>query len=374
MKKIGILTHFRHYNYGTVLQAYALEHFLNKEFECKAELIDYLAKNEYVGKKLLITRFKRLGIYIKYLYKYFVIYKNRHNENIKSREFNDFFEKRMVLSDKKTDMTESLSAICNEYDAIMIGSDQTWNPYVSTKGEYLLEYLKNESVSKLSYAPSLGTGKIPKEYIERYKSALSDFKALSLRERGGAEYLSDLLGRHVDFVLDPTLLLTKEDWAEIEEPIDIKEPYLLTYFLGDNKYHRQAAEKIAKEKKLKVVALPISYLEMKNKGINKQYVGPGGFISLIKNASFVCTDSFHGTMFSINFQKDFVSFPKRNDMDINSDNNRLYDALEVLGLRDRLGDKEEIVTMSIDYSEVNKKLEALRHSSKEYLKYAISLI
>ena len=373
-KKIGILTFHRYYNYGTALQAYALQNFISQNYNCEVELIDYLAKNEYVGKKLLITRLRRLGTYIVNFSRYYSIYKNRQNQAQKVQKFNDFFENQMVLSDQNADVVDDLPDICKNYDAVMIGSDQTWNPFVSTKGVFLLEYLDGKTVKKLSYAPSIGISKIPEEYIERYKNALSDFEMLSCRERCGAEFLSDLLKRNVECVLDPTLLLKPSDWEKIAATVDVREPYLLTYFLGDNKAHRKAVEKIAAEKNLKIVALPVSYLEINNKNINKQYVGPCEFISLFKNAAFVCTDSFHGTMFSINFGKDFMSFPKRNDVDINSDNNRLYDALKVFGLENRLGIKGRTVTEPIDYEKVNAKLAELRESSKQYLDHSINLI
>ena len=374
MNQIGILTFCRYYNYGTALQAYALQHFVSQNFDCEAELVDYLERNEYVGKKLLLTRIKRFPTYIKNFKKIYIQRKNANNQAVKNRAFDEFFNTSMVLSKEKADTIEGLTDICGKYDAVMVGSDQTWNPFVASKGQFLLDYLDGDKIAKLAYAPSIGIGKIPEEYRERYKKALFQFKALSCRERGGAAFLSDLIGKKVEFVLDPTLLLHPEDWEEIATPVDIKEPYHLTYFLGYNKAHRKAAERIAREKNLKIVALPVSYLEIQNKNIDKQYVGPGGFISLIKNASFVCTDSFHGTMFSINFERDFASFPKRNDADVNSDNNRLYDALSVLGLEDRLWVGGSGNCSSVDYSEVSERLSKLRESSECYLNSAMALL
>lgn len=374
MKTIGILTYHRYYNYGTALQAYALQNYIARNFDCKAELIDYLTKNEFVGKKLLLTRLKRLGVYIKDFSKYYTLHKSRGGADQKVAAFDCFFQNDMVMSSEFTDSIDGLKSLCEQYDAVMIGSDQTWNPYVAGKKEFLLDYLESGSVTKLAYAPSLGMGKVPDAFTETYKHALSDFKALSCRERGGTRVLTELLGRDVEFVLDPTLLLTPSDWEKFAQPVEVRKPYLLTYFLGDNKAHRKVAERIAAEKNLQIVALPASYLEMKNKSIDLQYVGPGGFISLVKNASFVCTDSFHGTMFSINFGREFMSFPKRNDADFNSDNNRLYDALDVFGLQDRLGVGGKLSLELIDYEVVNEKLSALRKSSAEYLEKAIAMV
>jgi len=350
-----------------------LQKYTSHKLDCDAELIDYTARNEYVGKRLIFTRIKRFGTYLRNASKYYTLYRNQQNQAIKCRAFDAFFEKHLTVSEKKADTLEGVAAVCAQYGALMIGSDQTWNPFVSTKGAFLLDYLDTPAV-KLAYAPSLGIGKIPAEHEERYKRALSDFQALSCRERGGAAYLSELVGRPVSFVLDPTLLLTPADWEQIAEPVAIGEPYLLTYFLGDNKAHRREAKRIAAEKNLKIVSLPVSYLEMWDKQAIKKYVGPGGFISLIKNASFICTDSFHGTMFSINFGRDFVSFPKRDDAEANSDNNRLYDALDVFGLQNRLFLKGTAESGAIDYASVHAKLTALRASSHAYLQKAVSCI
>jgi len=374
MKKIGILTFHKYYNYGTALQAYALQRFLDKNYDCETQLIDYIPRNNFLGKKLLLTRIKRIGTYIKAFSKFYTLHTNRNNQAKKVAKFDEFFETAMVFSKQKADSIENLPAVCEQYDAVMVGSDQTWNPFVANNGAFLLDYLDGKKVKKLTYAPSIGISKIPEQWIPRYKNALSDFRALSCRERDGAAFLSELLGREVALVVDPTLLLTPADWEEIATPVDVKEPYLLTYFLGDNKAHRKAVSKIAKERNLKVVALPVSYLEIKNKSTDRQYVGPGGFISLIKNASFVCTDSFHGTMFSINFGKDFMSFPKRDDVTVNSDNNRLYDALKILGLESRLGIGGKITTQAIDYSVVNERIGQLRETSRDYLNKTISLI
>lgn len=374
MKRIGILTFHKYYNYGTALQAYALQQFVDKNFDCETELIDYIPRNDFVGKKLLLTRIKRLGTYLKEFSKCYTLYMNRRNQSKKVSAFNEFFKKFMVFSEERADCIENLTTVCEKYDAVMVGSDQTWNPFVAANGAFLLDYFDGQKVAKLTYAPSIGISKIPDEWIPRFKNALSDFKALSCRERAGAAFFSELLDQEVSFVVDPTLLLTPADWEKITTPEEVDEPYLLTYFLGDNKSHRKAVERIAAEKNLKIVSLPVSYLEIKSKKIDRRYVGPGGFISLIKNASFVCTDSFHGTMFSINFGRDFMSFPKRDDADANSDNSRLYDALKIFGLEERLGICGKFTTECIDYSSVNKKLAQLRKSSKDYLQKAIKFV
>lgn len=373
MRSLGILTYHKYYNYGTMLQAYALCKAIQNNFDCTAEIIDFMPKNDYVGKKLVLTRFKRIFTYIKDFDKYYNLYKFKDCELKKQAEFDKFYKNNLKVSNERFYNYESLKKQCEKYQAVMIGSDQTWNPYVSRWRDFLLEFLSEKETVKLSYAPSIGTGKIPEEYREIFKRALSEFSALSCREEGGAKILSELLGKTVSPVLDPTLLLKPEEWEKVSSDFTFEKPYLLTYFLGDNPEHRKTAENIAKQKGLEIRAIPMSYLEMKNRKIRKETVGPDGFISLIKNADFICTDSFHGTMFSVNFKKNFLSFQKRKSTDINSDNNRLSDALKTFGLENRLCLSSPDLS-DIDYSNAEKILEEKRAKSYSYLKTAIDLI
>ena len=374
MKKIGILTYHKQYNYGTVLQAYALQKYISNKFDVDIEIIDYTAKNEYVGKKLFLTRVKRIGFYISHLSKYIILYLNKNNQRKRIEEFEQFFLKDLVMSAKSLETQKEIANYCKKYDAIIIGSDQTWNPYVGQVEDFLINYITNEKIIKLSYAPSIGIKRIPDDYKDLYAEALSKFKALSCREFQGAKNLSSILNRNVEFVLDPTLLLNKDQWGAVASEVFIKDPYLLVYFLGDNKEYRKFVEKIALMKGLKIVALPMSYLEMKKENIDKQYVGPKSFLSLVKNAALICTDSFHGTMFSINFEKQFIVFPKRSNKDIKSDNSRIYDALKVFDLEDCLWNGASFIIKNIDYVEVNQKLEKLRNMSYKYLEKALSII
>ncbi len=371
MSKIGILTYHHYYNYGTALQAYALEHYISKKIGCDVEIIDFILADEYVGRRLLFIRAKRMITYLRHFKKYYTLWKGRDAQKNVQECFEKFFREYFNVSERRVMEMNGLQEVCKDYSAIMIGSDQTWNPYVSGWRYFLLDFLE-DGIDKICYAPSLGTGKIPAEYKEEYFNALSDFKALSCREQGGAAFLTDFLQRRVESVLDPTLLLTQEDWKALSEERKSEEPYLLTYFLGDNLEYRKVAKKIAKENGLKIIALPMSYHEMCDKKLEKQFVGPKGFITLICNASFICTDSFHGTMFAINFEKQFLSFVKRNDEEIDSDNNRLYDALHMFGLESRMVKNGLVDGTIIDYDIVRKKLSQYRKKSHDYLSNTVS--
>ena len=151
------------------------------------------------------------------------------------------------------------------------------------------------------------------------------------------------------------------------------------YFLGDVKEHRQFVHNLANKTGFKVVSIPVSYLDIADSLFEKKWVGPEGFLSLIKNAKYVCTDSFHGTMFSINFGVNFYSFCKKKDVEKKSENSRLYSSLELLGLSDRLitdaTENSALTNLSdIDYHEVNIKLERERIRSLSYLREMLAKI
>lgn len=144
----------------------------------------------------------------------------------------------------------------------------------------------------------------------------------------------------------------------------------MVYFLGEKSEHRRAVEKIQKLTNWKIISLPAAYLEMENNDYKKVWGGPKEFLSLIRGAALICTDSFHGTMFSINFQRNFFSFCKSSDSEESSENSRLYSALNIFGLSNRIIHNMDNLTaedISIDYKNVIPILEEQRRDSIEYL-------
>ena len=368
---VGILTYHHSDNYGTELQALALEKYLNEVLGVNGELIDFRPTNSYHGRKLFITRVKRLFYYLIHIDKILTIFINSQSLSDRSQRIISFSDKELHLSAKPCCSIDELSDACIEFDTVLVGSDQTWNPNVSQWKAFLLDYLDTPNIRKIAYGPSLGTGAVPPEFEELYKEALKGFSYVSCRDVSGAVFLSRLLGKPVPVVLDPTLLFDWEWWSRFSRPICQNKPYVLTYFLGDNKNHRNVVREIARRNNYEIIAIPMSFREMKDKGITKKYCGPGEFLSLIKNAALVCTDSFHGTIFSINFNTNFISFPKRKDKDKDSDNQRLYDILSLFSLSDRLYDMTSVPSVQTDFSVANKTLETMRIESGLYLKKAI---
>ena len=331
MKTIGIITYHHYYNYGTMLQAYALQKKIDLLGYC-SELIDFKQNNTPSTLQLLGIRLRRLPAYIK-------------------------------------ELKENPPA----YDGYIVGSDQTWNPYVANNPEAFYLTFVTDSRKKGSYAPSLAVSHLNEQQKTMFRKRLQDFRFLSCRESAGAKLLEEAIGKPVVNVIDPTLLLNKSEWETVitEEPVG--EKYILTYFLGEVKEHRDFVHELARRTGLKVIAIPVSYMDIIDPTFEKHWVGPDKFLSLIKNAEYVCTDSFHGTMFSINLGVDFFSFCKTKDAEKSSENSRLYSALELFGLSSRLvnGDNQEKLLCElpqIDYECVQVLLNNEREQAEVYLR------
>jgi len=248
-------------------------------------------------------------------------------------------------------------------------SDQVWNP-CNLHGSSIYFLTFAEKHKRIAFAPSFGVSEIKAEYVERYKEWLSGMHRLSVREDDGAKIIKELTGRDAPVLVDPTMLLTKEKWLSIAKPAKNKPQgrYLLTYFLGGipAKYKRQI-ENIVKENDLEVINLG----DVREKETYE--TGPSEFIDYINSCSIFCTDSFHGTVFSILFQKPFIVYE------------RMGSALSMYSRIDTLLNKfdlncrkaENIRTneqaFNIDYSHVPPILEAERNKALNYLKEALNV-
>lgn len=366
MKSIGIITYHHYYNYGTMLQALALQ---KKIEECgyQSEIIDYKTKRLTSVKNTFFLRLKRVPIYILEFQKYNTLRKSRADLDEKNRAFERFYNQYLKVSNTAYDSVDELNSECPVYDGYIVGSDQTWNPFVSGRPEaFYLPFVKNDA-KKGSYAPSLAVSSLTEEQSRFIKERLSCFKWLSVREKTGAQLLESVLGKNVTQVLDPTLLLDKEQWMQYGSHKFDEEKYIFVYLLGEKKEHRKIIDNLQKKLGLKVICMPVSYLELANKNYKHVYGGPDDFISLIANAELVCTDSFHGTMFSINFEKQFYSFCKTDDNVVSSENSRLKDALEMFGVEDRLITDTPSKIVEINYKEIIKKVNREKEKSLSYL-------
>jgi len=378
MKSVGIITYHHYYNYGTMLQAYALQ----KKIELlgyHSELIDFKQNNNPTALQLIGIRIRRIPAYIREHKKYSTLAALKVQFSERNQLYEDFYKKHLKVGDVRYSSSEELKANPPKYEGYVVGSDQTWNPYVANNPEaFYLSFVADDR-KKGSYAPSLAVSHLTEEQKIMFCERLKRFRFLSCRESAGAKLLEETLGRHVTNVIDPTLLLDWNEWEAVSSEEKIDKPYILTYFLGDVKEHRDFVHKLAKQSGLKVVAIPVSYLDIIDPVAEKHWVGPDKFLSLIKNAEYVCTDSFHGTMFSINFGVKFFSFCKTKDAEKSSENSRLYSALELFGLSSRLvsskNEEQWLRELSeIDYESVQRVLNQERKRASEYLSEMLAAI
>ena len=373
--KIGLVSFYRDPNYGTMLQAYALAASIRRLGK-KCEYIQY--RNHFKSTypilvfRSIIKRFlTNLGlIHNEYEFKY---YDNKEFRDIKEKY--QYFVEHYIPISKNTYYADSIIYANEKYDNFIVGSDQTWSRFMTRNLEqYLFLGFVTDAMKKQSYAPSIGTTNIDDSYRSKLIEKISGFSNLSCREPENSKLLSSLLERHVESVVDPTLLLKKENWMSIVDnnyslP---SEKYILCYILGVKECIASFAEKLGKQK-----GFPVYYILTRPEYLTKKKVlcdvGPRDFVNLIANAEYVVTDSFHGTIFSINLNTDFYSFAKRTQAEGFNDNDRILSILRPLGLKNRFhDDSDDEILPNIDFEAVMSKLEVLRSSSVAYLKKIVN--
>lgn len=266
------------------------------------------------------------------------------------------------------------------YAAVLVGSDQVWSPMSLYTGFYNLLFV-DDSVPKLSYASSFGVSTLPSFQIRRTREYLERFTRIGVREVRGKEIVESISGKQATVVADPTLLLTREEWAE--EIRDCRtpsaEPYIFCYLLGTNAEARAAVRELKAATGLKVIAirhLDEYVAEDESLGDEAPYdVSPDDFVKLISEAEYVCTDSFHCTVFSIIFHRRFMTFYRFRQGSRTSRNSRIDSLLGLLGLQQRLytGNIVEQIRQPIDYERVDGTLRGFREQSLRFLEDSLKL-
>lgn len=364
MEKIATLTFHHTTNYGAVLQTFALQNAVQSlGYDC--EVIDYRCKLVEENFKIIpFYKFRNPLNYIKYIMKI-------KSEISKFKTFDDFIARNIKLTKSTYYDKKNLVDLNGQYDKFICGSDQIWNYKITNHDTtFFLDFVSDRK-KKIAYAASFGLSEIESLYQERYKNLLNDIGYLSVRENTAAKIIQDLINKNVNVVLDPTLLLTQDNWAELSNKINHSfEPYLLVYELQRSTEMIDYSKKIAKERNLKVIVISAN-TRNKKKDRAIRYLNnasPQEFIYYMLNCSYVVTNSFHGTAFAINFNKNFTTFLLANFSKVNS---RLINILELLDLNNRLFNKVETSLPDIDFSSANDKLEKLRILSINYLKKSI---
>nr|BCB22839.1 polysaccharide pyruvyl transferase family protein [Erysipelothrix tonsillarum] len=381
-KKIAIVTlYYNNYNYGGQLQAYAMQKvFSNNGYE--AELIRFeLSRNKYI-----LQRIKDLGV-IKFSksvtrklkYKYMNSASNFKKGQIAKFKNFDIFMDSIPHTNRIYD-ENSIKEIKDDYDIFVVGSDQTWNPGW-WNDMLLLNFV--DSKRKYSYAASIARDTLSDKENEYLKNSLSTYDGISLRESQAQKMVSKLMNLQVEHSLDPTILLSKNDWSRQAIKPKIQEEYALIYMVGNSSGYKEKIYEICKQKGLKVVS--IAYAKNTYTETEELYsdefifdAGPSEWLGLFENASYVFTDSFHGSVFSIIFGKNFSIFERDNPNEKRNGNSRIYSFLEIMGLQNRLLKSENIsidifnTENSVDFVDVGKKLNEKQTESLAYINEILS--
>lgn len=360
---VGIMTWFQYHNYGTALQVVALSRKINN-FGHDAYVINYITivnpiikSDESLTSQVARTFLQRLKNHFYYEY----------HESKRELRFDQFLTNNLRFTDRCETLGD-FEHLNGSLDAFVCGSDQIWSP-PNFNPRYFLDFVYDEN-RMIAYAPSVGILDVSNENIRRRISEnISRFKYISTREKAGSDLLSELTGQMIETVLDPTLLLTQDEWHAYESDYDTgSKSYLLAYMLGKREEYWKTVKKIAGYLKLELRIIPCHEKDIKRKGCIKEPIGPADFLKLICNADYICTDSFHGTLFSINYNKPFTVFERFRKNDSLNQNSRIYNILEMLGLEERLyQNKQDNYKTRIDYNGANQKLENARNHSLSFL-------
>ena len=389
MEKVGIITKYNgSMNYGGLLQAYALTEYLNKN--------DYdvfqICYNEKVGNKeenaRTTIRFKEASLSEKMQR----IKKRAHSFFIKALT-KTFLKKVIHEREKKIsvfrDAIPHTGKIYNNTSVIeangladyyITGSDRVWSEK-SIGDAYFLSFVSGGR--KISYAASLRTNELTPLQQRAMCDALNDFYAVSVREKETVQLLSSIGVPNVQWVLDPTFLLTDLEWRKLfeNEVNRIDGEYVFCYFLGDDVRNRRIAASYAKKRNMKLVFLPycnnaFSFSDVFFGDLREKAASPSTFLSLICRANCVITDSFHASVFSIIFHKEFFAFPRKA---LEGSGTRIESLVNMLGLEKRFCQTKEKQTVEylkevepINYGEIDSVLEENRAHSKVFLENALS--
>ena len=367
--KVLIITINDNNNYGNRLQNYALQECLyNKIKVKKVNTMWYDPQYTYVSKVNIFS----LKTWIKYI----MNWKNQRKylkrgylkDNIRMYNISKFTNRINTVFDFKIK-----NNLDKEYDYFIVGSDQVWNPnFWSKKCDHAnIRFLKFASKEKrIAYAASIAIPKIPKDKEQFFKDSLNEMKAISMREKAGADLVKKLTGKDVPVVVDPTILLSKEEWQKIELKPEwySGEKYIFTYFLGNPS---PVIEKIAKKNNWKIYNL------MDKDNFNLYTSRVEEFVYLIDHAQLVATDSFHGTVFSILMNTPFLVI-NRKEKGVVDMTSRIDTLMELFGYQDRYiingeCDLSDEKILHMDFGNVKAIQEREIARSTEYIKKALNL-
>lgn len=372
--RLGGITWWRN-NYGSILQAYALQTFLRENLGQ-----DYVIINQYSKKMAstsnLIKKLKEYGI--KTTFKRLVGRFGLPQLRKRVRNLQKFVDEKLLIT-KNIYSEETINEANKDFDGFICGSDQIWNPANTGLNSMYWLGFADEDKLKIAYAPSIGMENAENSVRAKIKSNLSGFDAISSREESGSRLINNIMGTPVcTTVADPTFLVDKKLWDELSDYRVCKDKYIFAYILKGTKQERKEIERFAKSQELPVLAIPfldgehwVPY-DFKFGDVKIWDASPSDFISAIRNAEYVFTDSFHCMVFSCFYHKKFYVFPKKGRLQMS----------RILGLQDSLLTGNRIVSgdctpemidrvSELNWDLIEEKIVKHRNSSREYLINAI---
>lgn len=377
--KIGLLS-VQNHNYGSILQAFALQSYL-LELGNDVEIIRY-KKTNYFKQASRLLYLPLLKATVKTIWKsvYCKLFRRKIYTDILASRENAFlsFKKKWFRYSQVYTGRNNLVAGTQKYDCFVLGSDQVWNP-MNLGGDFFTMTFIPENINKVAYAPSFGVSSVPMRQKRKTSLYLKRIDHISVREADGVRIVKELIDRDVQQVVDPTILVGREFWdGLIKDPL-VSSEYIFCYFISPNKEYRSFALELARKTGLKIVAIPfVDEFVKADVGFGDYVpggVGPLEFVSFIKNAKYVCTDSFHGSVFSVMYEVPFFTFSRYKEDSEDSTNSRLYSFLNMVGLKQRLYYSGSVISEedlnALDFSSALTILKQKRNGSIQYLKEAL---
>lgn len=355
-KRIGVISIWDIDNYGNRLQNYALLSALRS-----------LGYSPYTLKMWPQKKWKRIFQYLtNYDVSWMRLVKEKLSHNYRKYNFLCFERKHITKDRHFYDSTEDKVSLNRKYDAFIVGSDQIWNPVFLEEPYYFAAFADKDKTT-ISYAASMGVGELDYLSQEKLKNGLKTIKYVSVREERAAEIIEALDEPKPAVVIDPTMLISADEWQKLEKKPDyIHKDYILLYYLGDISEERWSyLQKISNENNLDIIILG------KKEYPEYYQAGPSEFLYLIHHAKLMCTDSFHGCVFSILFQTPFYVFERENSLQ--KMNSRIDTLLNIFHLENRTKSSNDVdYSLECDFTQCERIIEEKKSFGMNFLKKSLS--
>ena len=364
MEKVGIMTFHGADNYGAVLQAYALHEWLKKN-GLTPEFINYRSRAYEKYDLFRSNRYKKRPVFL--LEDILNYTKNKRKKN----NFQAFRTEHLIVSETVYTKVADLDAASDKYDWYICGSDQIWNSTINRELDtaFLLNFVKYNQ-KKIAYAPSLGVDHLSNRDLIAVEEAIRSFHAVSVREEQGVDILQPYCSKKVNCVCDPVFLLEECDYTSLCNRIE-GDKYVFLYIVGSARQNRHIiayAQELAAKKQLQIIYIVDGNKTLFHiKGKNAFGCKVDEFLSLINNAEYIISNSFHATAFSVIFQKQFVTFSKQGT------SSRMYNLLKEFKLLNRVFSNDLSIEEKIDFQYSKNKIEEMRKNAEAYLYAAFNM-